>query len=42
LFAGGQFLYGRPVPGAIWSAVSLASIAGLVALGRRLWGAGVV
>ena len=37
LFAGGQFLYGRPLAGTIWSAVALASAGGLVVLGRQLW-----
>jgi solute:Na+ symporter, SSS family len=38
LFAAGEFVYGRPVGGTIWTAVALASIAGLVAIGGRLWG----
>lgn len=38
LFSAGQFVYGRPVGGCIWAAVSLASIAGLASVGRSLWG----
>jgi SSS family solute:Na+ symporter len=34
LFASGAFLYGRPVPGIVWSAVCLAGIGGLVTIVR--------
>ncbi|HVR46227.1 MAG TPA: sodium:solute symporter family protein [Candidatus Binatia bacterium] len=37
LFATGAFIYGRPVQGAVWSAIAVAAIAGLLAIGRRLW-----
>jgi Na+/proline symporter len=39
LFSAGQFVYGHPAGGSVWAAVSLGSIAGLIALGSRLWGA---
>lgn len=38
LFAAGQFVYGHPVPGSVWAAVSAGAILGLVAIGTRLWG----
>ena len=38
LFSAGEFVYGRPVAGAIWCAVALAGIAGLTVVGKRLWG----
>jgi SSS family solute:Na+ symporter len=37
LFATGAFVYGRPQQGAVWSAVAAAGVAGLLAIGRRLW-----
>jgi solute:Na+ symporter, SSS family len=37
LFAVGGFVYGRPLEGALWSAVAAAAIAGLVLAGRHLW-----
>jgi len=38
LFATGGFVYGRPWEGVAWAAVCLAGAAGLIAIGRRLWG----
>jgi SSS family solute:Na+ symporter len=37
LFAAGTFIYGRPMQGAVLSAVALGAIAGLLATGRQLW-----
>jgi SSS family solute:Na+ symporter len=37
LFATGAFIYGRPAQGAVWSAIALAAIVGLLATGRQLW-----
>jgi Na+/proline symporter len=37
LFAAGGFVYGRPLEGALWSAVAAAAVAGLVIAGRHLW-----
>ncbi|MGA8535106.1 MAG: sodium:solute symporter family protein [Candidatus Tumulicola sp.] len=37
LFAAGEFTYGRPAGGSVWAAVSVASVAGLIALGKRLF-----
>jgi hypothetical protein len=37
LFAVGGFVYGRPLEGALWSAVAAAAVAGLVVAGRHLW-----
>jgi hypothetical protein len=37
LFATGAFIYGRSAQGAIWSAIAVAAICGLLATGRRLW-----
>ncbi len=37
LFAAGEFVYGRPIGGSVWGVVSVASIIGLIALGRRLF-----
>ncbi|MBV8344637.1 MAG: Na+:solute symporter [Candidatus Eremiobacteraeota bacterium] len=37
LFAAGAFIYGRPDEGALWSAIAVVAIAGLLAIGRRLW-----
>ncbi|HEY6326857.1 MAG TPA: hypothetical protein VIW73_10145, partial [Candidatus Cybelea sp.] len=37
LFAAGACIYGRALQGALWSAVAVAAIAGLLAIGRRLW-----
>ena len=38
LFSAGEFVYGRPVGGCVWAVVALASIAGMISLGGRLWG----
>ncbi len=35
LFASGAFLYGQDIPGVVWTLVTLAGIAGLLALGER-------
>lgn len=37
LFATGGFVYGRPVQGAVWSAVAAIAVAGLLGIGRQLW-----
>lgn len=37
LFAAGGFIYGRLGQGALWSAVALGAIVGLLATGRQLW-----
>ncbi len=37
LFAAGGFVYHRPAEGLLWSVVSVAAVAGLIAAGRRLW-----
>ncbi len=37
LFAAGSFVYGRPVPGIVWSLVAGAAVVGLLVIGRRLW-----
>jgi SSS family solute:Na+ symporter len=37
LFATGAFIYGRSAQGAVWSAIAVAAICGLLATGRRLW-----
>ncbi|MGB8519817.1 MAG: sodium:solute symporter family protein [Candidatus Tumulicola sp.] len=37
LFSTGEFVYGRPVAGTVWAAVSAVGIAGLVAVVRRLF-----
>jgi Na+/proline symporter len=37
LFATGAFIYGRAIQGALWSAIAVAAIAGLLTIGRRLW-----
>jgi Na+/proline symporter len=37
LFATGGFVYGRPVQGAVWSAVTAVAVAGLLGIGRQLW-----
>ncbi|HVN68778.1 MAG TPA: sodium:solute symporter family protein [Candidatus Binatia bacterium] len=37
LFAAGAFVYERRVEGAVWSAVAAVAVAGLLAIGRRLW-----
>jgi SSS family solute:Na+ symporter len=39
LFATGAFVYGRPLQGALWSAVAAAAVVGLLSTGRRLWSA---
>jgi len=37
LFSAGEFVYGRPAAGTVWATVSLVAVAGLIALGRRLF-----
>jgi Na+/proline symporter len=37
LFATGSFIYGRPIAGTICSVVAGLAVAGLLAIGRRLW-----
>lgn len=37
LFSAGEFVYGRPLAGAAWAAAALVAVAGLVALGKRLF-----
>jgi Na+/proline symporter len=37
LFATGAFVYGRAAEGTVWSVITVAAIAGLLATGRRLW-----
>jgi SSS family solute:Na+ symporter len=38
LFSAGEFVYERPVGGSVWAVVAIVSIAGLMAIGGRLWG----
>jgi Na+/proline symporter len=37
LFASGAFVYGHTAQGVVWSVVAASAIAGLLAVGRRLW-----
>ncbi len=37
LLSTGEYVYGRPVTGTLWAAVSAVGIAGLVAVGRRIF-----
>lgn len=37
LFSAGEFVYGRPLGGAVWGVTSLAAISGLIAIGGRLF-----
>jgi Na+/proline symporter len=37
LFSAGEYIYGRPVTGSVWALASIASIMGLIAIGRRLF-----
>jgi Na+/proline symporter len=39
LFAAGAFVYGRMGQGALWTAITVAAVAGLLATGRHLWSA---